>query len=223
MTLVATLISEAANNIGDPSQQRIKPATWLMLYNDTLEEITRDYRILERDATFDISLEEDRYAYPDDLVQAREVRWSSTPTDVNSYAEVGERFDDEQRELTRYGKFDGDTDFHYWARAEFFQLDPKPTVTVTDGGFISYWRLATPITVVQGAVFELPATLRKLSRTLLESNGLEAMERYAEAASLREQWENKMLKAYEKFEDRSDDRRAKLRLKSATRRFRGMV
>lgn len=219
---VESIINEVVREIGDAPKNRILEQDWIQFYNDTLESMTRRYKVLEQDATFDIEIE-DRYLYPEDMVQMKRLSATSTPSDPESYREVREKFEDEIRDRERWGKPLGDSYEGYWARATFLQLTPKPTVAVTDGLLISYWKLATRITVVADVELELPAMFRSLVRDRMLIFAKRRLTRYDEMAADLAAWEAELALSAPPIEDRSDDRRSALRPRSARRGFEGQV
>ncbi len=211
--LVDTIIGEAATRLDDPNKARILPAGWLLYYNDAIEAITTDWKVLEQDATHDLLQDEDRYDYPDDLVQMKRWKWSPDPTDPTTYVKAGEIFDDEYDRLTTRNLPVGDAEYQYWARANFFQITPRPTATVVDAGLISYWKLATRATDAAIDLFPLPDTLRVLTREHMLMSAKRTLTRYDEYQVDLSSWELRVSKIADKIEDRSDDRRARLRIR----------
>jgi hypothetical protein len=219
------IIDDTAIEFGDPAKAKIGQPVWLLWYNEAREQITRDYHVLEQDATHDLTIDEDRYVYPDDCVQMSRWRYNATPSDPNTYVEAGELFEDEFREIVALQVPTGDSYFRYWARPTFFQITPKPTATVLGGGLITYWQLAarTESGNEPTTDFDLPPAMRRLVVRLMLIFAKERLHRYEEAQRDRASWEVDMARAYERVEDRSDDRRPRLRLETAKRPYSGMV
>ncbi len=217
-TLVSDLIAEAATRISDPSVRKIVDPEWLGYYNDACHTMSRDYKVIEQDATFDTVVNEDRYDYPDDMVQMVRLRYSATPSDDTTYKDLGEKFSDEARELEQGGKTSGDPT-RYWARGSFVQLIPRPGTAVADGGLISYWRTADRVTVVAGSVLEFRDVLRLFVRDRMVIFGKERLERYDEANRDLQVWTAAVEKVLDKIEDPSIDRQSRVRVPPARRAF----
>lgn len=219
------IIDQAATDFGDPTMGRILQAEWLEIYNRSQRSLTRSYRVIEEDAFHDIAANEDRILYPSLCVQLKRWQFTSTPDDPASYVEAGEIFEDEYRAVTRFVIPTGDTGFRYWARLGFIVITPRPTVLVKRGGLMSYWKLAAKVVAGDEAtvLLEVPETLEDLLVARMVIKAKSRNHRMTEAQAGLAEWEAEMAKAYEPIEDRSDDRRPRLRLRSAMRGYGGMV
>jgi hypothetical protein len=218
--LVQSIIDDASQRITDPNKGRIVQARWLQFYNDAIEHMTQTYKLLEQDATHDLQANEDRYLYPpDDFVQMKRWRYTDTPSDPTTYRDSRERKEDQFRAETDWTLPQGDTGFRYWARAQFFQITPRPTVDVAAGGLITYWRLATTSTAPATDVFELSAALRRFVRDRMVISAKQELKRNEEWPNDLAVWKSDIEAVYDRIEDRSDDAPETLRLKSAHRPF----
>lgn len=213
MILVDTIIGEAARSLSDPAKGKIGDIEWLLWLNEAIEHLSMTWKVLEEDATHQIDANEDRYLYPDLMVQMQRWRYSETPTDPLSYTKGGEIFEDEFSDATNRRMPQGDSEYRYWARAQFFQITPRPTVTVAAGGLITYWKLADRVLDPLVESFELPATMRVFTRRKMLMEAKLRLHRYQEYTTDLAVWERDIDKVAERFEDRSDDRRPALRLK----------
>src|SRR3990172_1769279 len=145
MILVDTILGEAARPLSGSGRGKLGTTELLLWYNEAIEHMSLTWKILEEDSTHPIDANEDRYLYPDLMVQMQRWRYSETPTDPLSYTKGREIFEDEFTAATNRSMPTGDQEFRYWARAQFFQITPRPTVTVAAGGLISYWKLAARV------------------------------------------------------------------------------
>jgi hypothetical protein len=218
------IIDSAAVEFGDQNKAKITNTQWLLFYNEAREQMTRDYHILEQDATHDITANEDRIAYPDDCNQMIRWRYNPTPADPEAWRESEEAFEDEFRSIVALNLPRGDTGFKYWARPQFFHITPQPTVTVPGGGLLTYWKMADRVEAGNELTteFDLPLTLRRLVTRLMIIFAKETIHRYEEADRDRRNWQIDMENAYGRIEDRSDDKRPRLRLKTARQSYYGM-
>jgi hypothetical protein len=209
MSLVIDIIAQGASIVSDPRQQAIDPLRWLQLYNNAMEWVCRRFRVIERDATFDFEVAEERYPYPDDetigaMVQMRRLQYSPTPTDRNSYRPIRERAEHKARRSTE-GQYPQGEPWFYWSRTNYFQVYPQPTETVAASGLISYWSLPIPVVDVVGAVFELPPKTRLIVVDLVGAFGKRELNRFDEAQAMMNQIERELAQFYDKIEDMTDD------------------
>ena len=215
MILVDTILGEAARALSDAGRGKIGTTELLLWYNEAIEHMSLTWKILEEDSTHPIDANEDRYLYPDLMVQMQRWRYSETPTDPLSYTKGREIFEDEFTAATNRSMPTGDQEFRYWARAQFFQITPRPTLTVAAGGLITYWKLAGRVIDPLTEVFELPAGVRVFVRRRIVMEAKLRLHRYEEYATDLAVWERDVDKVADRFEDRSDDRRPRLRLRTA--------
>jgi len=223
MILVQSILDDASNKVNDPNKGRLGQARWLQFYNDATEYMTVAWKIREQDATHDIAADEDRYTYPDDCMQMSRWRWSETPSDTTTYEDAGELFEDEFRMVTNRSLPSGDTGFRYWARPQFFQITPRPTVLVQEGGLLTYWKIATAVIDPAVETFELPPAARMFARDHMVISAKRELGRNDEWPTDLVVWEKHMDLVWDRLEDRSDDRRERIRPESLRRRYHGQV
>jgi hypothetical protein len=216
--IVNDLISQVAVRLGDPRMTRNIKTDLTAFYNQAIEEITLGWKVLEEDATTDVQANERRYSYPDECVQLRRVRFNPTPIDDTTGWNLIEDFWEEHRSHTnRY--IEKNEPRHYCVRANFFELRPMPTADVTDGLFVSYWKLGTPVVFGEesNTSVELSSTFQKYLRDYTAIFAKEKSGRYQEAAADRTSLEADLDRVAGRLEDKSDDRRSQLRPRSVHR------
>ena len=213
--IVADMLDLAARQFGDPRKTRINLADWLQIYNDAMEKITVDWQVLEEDATFTIVADESRYMYPEAAVQLRRVFFSETPSDDTTWRELADTPWDLFRNLTNCS-LPENAPTRYCPRAQFFEMTPRPTAGIDDGGKVSYWKLADVI-ANEDDNFELQGLHRMTVRDLMVILAKERMGRAEESTRELAIWTERLERIAKKIEHRSDDRRPALRLRSRTR------
>jgi hypothetical protein len=220
--MVSDLLSQVALRLGDPRMSRTSQTDLLAFYNEALEEITLGWKVLEEDATCGTLVGERRYLYPEECIQLRRVRYNGTPTDDSTGWDLGEDFWEEHKARTNYSIEDGEPR-HYCVRASFFEVRPTPDTAVADGLFVSYWKLGTPVIIADvlggTALVELPAAFRKYLREYTTIFAKEASGRYQESSGDRAALAESLDRVAGRLEDKSDDRRSRLRTVSPAARF----
>jgi len=212
-TSASDLITRALAEIGDPQGRRTARADMLGYFNRVQEKLATELRCLQTDYYFNLVANEPRYVYPNDMVQMSGLRVSqaATPTSLADYYSVSEMFNDEWRSAT-YGQRPSAWVYGYIARPSWFELVNAPTASVTDGGILTTWRIpAWLVSEAAPGLMELPDWMRG---TVQEGMQILASKANDESDTSRADWEV-WVKAIdtlrEKFEDRSDDRRAAIR------------
>jgi hypothetical protein len=220
LTLVTDLLSQVSVRLGDPRMTRTTQADLLAFYNEALEELTLGWKVLEEDATADIQATERRYLYPEECVQLRRARYNATPLVEDAGWNLVEDFWEEHKARTNYFNETGEPR-HYCVRASFFELRPTPDTNVSDGLFVSYWKLGTPVVIsdLLTATVELPAAFRKYLREYTAVYAKEKSGRYQEAAADRATLTEELDRVAGRLEDKSDDRRSQMRVRPVRARF----
>jgi hypothetical protein len=220
--IVRELLSQVAVRLGDPRMTRTTQENLLAFYNEALEEITLGWKVLEEDATCDAISGERRYLYPEECVQLRRARYNATPSDDTAGWDLKEDFWEEHKARTNMFIENGEPR-HYCVRSTFFEVRPTPETDVTDGIFVSYWKLGTPVTLADvlssTAVVELPAMFRKYLRDYTTIFAKEASGRYQEASADRAALAESLDRVAGRLEDKSDDRRSQMRTRPVQGRF----
>jgi hypothetical protein len=216
--IVNDLLSQVAVRLGDPRMTRTIQTDLLAFYNEALEEMTLGWKVLEEDATADLTINERRYLYPEECVQLRRLRYSATPSDDTTLSDLKEDFWEEHKARTNWSMDVGEPT-HYCVRASFFELRQKPETTIVDGLLASYWKLGTPVLIqdILSAEVELPATFRKYLREFTMIYAKEKSGRYQEAAADRAALADSLDRVAGRLEDKSDDKRSQLRVRPKER------
>ena len=223
-TFVASLIDEAALRLGDPRFTRVSRADWLQFFNEAQLDAATELRILEDDFFFTIQAGAARYTYPQNMIQMSKLSFTETPADGRSYRDLQEMFRDEHRSAATSGMYPQGSVWGYYARAAFFELVGEPSTEVIDGGLLTMWYTPTWIDVeTAGDVMELPDMMRNLIRDWMLEKGLTKIGRVVEAQRMELRREMKLTGFRSKIEDRSDDRRAALRIESDVNPWGGMT
>jgi len=207
---VTSLITQCATRMRDPNARLTTREEWLAYYNEVQLEVATELRLLEVDADFDLFSMQERYAYPEDAVAIRGIRFSLTPTDLGSYRWLNEIFEDEWRARTNY-RYPQGIPYSYCARPNCFVLVPKPDNDYPGTGLITYARTPVWLDSETDAAMELPDQVRTFIADGMMPKAMRARNRYAEAAEQEKVWRAVLASLRDKFEDRSDDRRPALR------------
>lgn len=223
MILVQTIIDEAATTFRDPAKGSVTQGDWLLYYNDAIEYMTLNWKVLEQDASHPLEANEARYLYPDDCVQMKAWAWNLTPADDTTWVRRREMFEDEFLAATNRSLPPGDGEWRYWARSQFFQITPRPTVDLPGGGLLTYWKLADRVVDPIVTPFALAGTMRLLVRGHMHLSAKKNSYRYDQYQTDLQVWERDVTRVADRLEDKSDDRAPRLRLKSAARGTRGAV
>jgi hypothetical protein len=218
---IRDLLEQAAAKYGDPRMTRLQLLDWLAIGNEALEALTLDWKVLEEDATFDILANESRYVYPEQAVQLRRVQYSETPSDDATWRDLNDKPWDAFRSATTTF-LPQNTPWCWTPRATFFELTPRPTAAITDGGKVSYWKMAETVTDPDSDL-ELDGLHRKTLRDLMVIYAKERTGRAEESSRELAIWAETMERIANRVEHRSDDRRPALHLRSRNQHNRRMI
>jgi hypothetical protein len=222
-TLCQDVINDAKIEFADPSSRRVDATAWTIFLNNTLEDVTRRWKVMEVDATYDLQANVPNYLYPDDCVQVKGMKWTTDATQgPNQYRWMKEWFDGEARRATALQVPTGDITFHYHPRAQFFEIIPTPDILIPDGGWIQYWKLADRITDPTTTNLPIPDTTRSIVRWRMIIFALR-LTRDPAWKQESDAWEVEVDKFYDRLEDRSDDRPEALQPVSWDRAVRRLV
>lgn len=229
ITVVQSILDEAALRFGDPNKTHFDNGRLLGHYNDATEDITTRWQMLEADADFSWKANEDRYAYPADCVQMLRLQYNPTaidattgPTDQNQWRKTKEITEWEYTRITDGLKPPGDFKLYYWPRTGFLVTYPVPTVALYLAGRIGYWKRAdlqvTAITrmdlsgnAYSASTTELSDSLRRMIRDRMQIGMKLAQSRHEEALVDMQVWEAAMDKLGPRIEQPVDDRREHFR------------
>ncbi|MFN0131271.1 MAG: hypothetical protein ACKVW3_01870 [Phycisphaerales bacterium] len=220
---VSDVIDEAAARMGDPRFTLVSRTDWITIYNQCAEKMTREWGIIEQQATASLQQNEDTYLYPDNdnpddptspgiLTQLLQVDYNETPSDPLTWTEAGELFTDEFNFRTSGQYPTGDGRFEFWARANGIQITPVPTTTVVGGLRMRYYRLQRRVvSLTAEPVMEMPGMYRTLLVDLMVIRAKVTKERVFQYTREIQMWENDMEQIAPKIERRSNVRRRQLR------------
>lgn len=225
---VQSLLDDAAVRFGDPYKTHFNDTSLLAYYNDTCEEFTRRWQLIEVDASFSWVAGEDRYSYPDDSVQVLRLHYNATPSDSTTWRKVFEITEEEYRLYTDGNLPTGEDKLWYWARGSFFVMVPRPLTAISQGGKIGYWKLAdrqtTVSTAVDGtgasysrSVTEMPNTMRSLIRDGMVIGMQRTLGRTAEANQNMQILEARLDDVAPRIEANVDDRSERFEPRSLNR------
>lgn len=214
--LCSAVADECAVLAGDPDYRRVTRPDWLVFLNRTARTMARRMNIIEVEAFFDITADSDLYKLPDDCKQAREFQVTQTPSNANTFYSLDEKFDDEFRLRRQRNRNTGDPKV-YLMRQGFFQLDPWPSADYEDGGKITYWAMPDPITDMTIQYVPFANVLRDTLAEGMVVHALKKLEKFDAAIAREKEWEASLVLDRDKMEDRSADRRSKVRPRSSSR------
>jgi hypothetical protein len=220
--LCSAVADEAATLISDPDYRRVTRPDWLIFLNATARTMARRMNIIEVEAFFDITSESDLYALPDDCKQMREIQVTQSPSDGATYYSLDEKFDDEFRARRQRSRQVGDPKI-YLMRQGFFQLDPFPSADYTNGGKITYWAMPDDITDMTIQYVPFANVLRDTLREGMIVHALKKLEKFDAAAAREKEWDASLVLDRNTVEDRSADRRSKIRPLSSRSMYGGQV
>lgn len=212
-TLIQEVIDDAAQAIGDPNKQRVSMALWTSIYNRSNRELCQKANVLRLSDKFDLKANQRKYAYPAGMVVAAGIRVSETPSDENSFQDVGEIFQDTFRRMTDALYPTETLPSYYFATSSWFHLVGTATAEIKNGGCITYFGLPDRITLTQieaGEVLQVPDFAQDYLLKRMIIHGLNARNRREEARDELQLWNADMESLQDKLEDRSVDRRASL-------------
>jgi len=203
------VINDAALAIGDPAFTRLKRPQWLVILNQSQRDMARKLRLVRHTATFDIE-DSDEYAMPDDCIQSVSFQWNDTPTNRETWRWLAEMFEDEFRAGTD-GAFASGDPRKYLALTDTFRLYPRPDREIDGGGKITYWGMPDNVTDETTQAITIRDTARDTLKERMVIYGLRALDRFDKAREHEQEWIASLTTDREKFEDRSADRRPRLR------------
>lgn len=203
------LVTDAAQAVGDPKFSRIFRPTWRAILNRASRDLSKKLKLVKHKAIFDIETD-DEYALPDDCIQVVSFQWNDTPADPSSWRWLGEKFEDEFRAATEQTYPDGDP-CEYIVFTDTFHLYPRPDAAIVGGGKITYWGHPDPVTDEGTQLITVRDTARDVLLDRMVILGERLMERFDKAAEYEKEWIASLTTDRDKLEDRSADRRARIR------------
>lgn len=219
---LSSIFDEVALGFGDVSRTRITNDHLLIWYNAVARDIGSRVDAVRYQAYFDLQVD-DAYTYPDEATTIVAVRVSDNPSDPYNFIDLVEMTEDEYRGNTRLRYPAASRPTHYWPTNTLFHLWPHPAAVIVGGGLIDYYGLPDEVTNWQGAQLPFPAFLRNWVKEGIEIEALKANKQYAEAQAAYTAWAAKEQEYKDRIEDRSDDRRPRLRVRSNVRGVQDLV
>lgn len=208
-----TLAQEAGRRIGDEGFSRISLYDWRDFMNTVARDICSRMKVLERESVAGVVANEERVAYPSDMVQIRYLRYSDTPSEIGTYYDLEERpFDDWRRETSR--TYPTGMIYAYTPRASWLTLIAKPSATLANALLMGYWALPDEITTMETDEVPLPDFMRDHLRDGMIPLALRKDRRYEEADAAEAVWRSKEIELAKPITDRADDRRERVRTNS---------
>lgn len=208
------VINEAAALIGDPRFDRVTRDAWRTLMNQSARDIARKLRLVSKVATFDLVALDDEYAQPDDCWQVQSMQVNETPSDKTTWWWLKEMFEDEFRDVTG-GQFPSATrPRRYFARVDTFHLFEMPDTFIAGGGKVRYWGMPADVTNESVEGIPLANIMRDSLRDRMCVYGLRRLEKWDAASQHEKEWEAALTSDRDRIEDRSSDRRPRLRMRS---------
>lgn len=205
------VINEAAELVGDPNFERITRSAWRVFMNQSARDIARKLNLVLKVATFDIVADDDEYAMPSDCWQVKSLQANETPTDKTTWWWLGEMFEDEFRAATN-GQFpSGTRPIKYFARVDTFHLFYRPDTDILGGGKIRYWGMPDEVTSEGTQNIALADIMRDSLRDRMCTYGLRRLEKWDAASMHEKEWQTSLGSDRDKVEDRSADRRPRIR------------
>lgn len=200
------ILDRLGAQLTDPAGGLITQDLKLGYMNDAALWITRRFKVLEQDYTFKWVIDE-RYPYPDDMVQMKRLQYNETPSDRTTWKEIDEKPEHYARAVVRTNYPTAARPHFYWARAGFFQVVPMPTEELIDGGLITCWRTAAKVLDPDTEELELPLHMELDVLDLCRAFSLRDLRRTDEADREFARVESNLSLRVHKIEDRSDDAR----------------
>lgn len=204
------VIRDAAVKLGDPNYSRVTSDDWLLFGNMACRRLSQRLRIVKYLASFDVEADNEMYSLPSDSVQMTRLQYSPTPTDENTFRDVNELPLDLYRAEVNGGYPTGEP-VSYCPDAGFLRVTPRPTVTLAMGFRIEYWGLAEAVTLPSSQNFPFQDVMRDLVVDGMMPHALRKLEKVAEADRADAAFEAGIVALEAKVQDRSDDRRTRLR------------
>jgi hypothetical protein len=208
--LVQKILNDALIGLSDPGARSIPQDEQLSFYNRTAQKVAIRLNVIEYEAFFDHVANSDLYRLPDDCKGVRKMYATLTPSDLYSYWELKELFEDEHAQVTNRQTATGDTK-HYFVRQGYFQLYPAPAATLVSGGRIRYWGLPPDVVDPTTETTAFPDVCRDLLTEGIIIHLLKRQRRLDEAQAREQEWVGSMTQSRDTFEDRGRDRRPNLR------------
>lgn len=210
-TNALSVINEAAVLIGDPLFSRITRSQWVALMNQSARDVAKKLRIVLKAATFDIVAGQHEYALPDDCWQVKSFQFNETPEDETTWWWLTEVFEDEYRKATNGMYPSSGRPTNYFVNLETFHLYQNPSESIVGGGKIRYWGM--PSTVSNEAVDSIPLQdiMRDTLRDRMVTYALRILEKWDAASNHEREWNSSITIDRDRIEDRSADRRARIR------------
>jgi len=207
---ILAIINEAAASVGDPAFSRIARPLWRDFFNRSCRDAARKLKLVRWRATFDIVAGDDEYALPSDLRQVVKVEYNDTPSDPTTWWKVEEMMPDEFEEATNGAYPEGRPD-RYIAFIDTLHLVSMPDTDVVGGGRITYWGMPDDITDEATQSLPLMDIMRDTIRERMEIYALRRLERFDKAQKAEEEWLASLTTDRSQLEDRTDDKRPRLR------------
>lgn len=212
------IINEAALACGDPRFSRIDRDEWKMILNQSCRDLSRKMRLTLHTATFDITAGDAEYAFPDDCIQIKSLRWSDNPLDPSLWRWVEELFEDEYRSLTNLAQSTGvPTGYH--PQVDTYFMNPIPDATIVGGGKIQYWGMPDEVTNPETERIPVLDVLRDTLRERMVIYAMRRLEKWDAAQARELEWQATLVVDRDRIEDRSADRRSKLRANNSFSRY----
>lgn len=226
---VTQCIDAAALMAYDPARTRIRSVNWLEIFNQAQMDLAARTKCLEAEQTCAVTANESRSPYPDDLIVVKDVWFTTTPSDPNTYRPLEEKFRDEWK-AQRWGGRSYGTPTNYFARPGFIEMMPGPDTTIVavtvgsqDYGplWYTYAKKATRVLSEQGATIEVPDWLEQSLEEGMVARAKIALREPDGLTQLR-LWQEGLVEVRASVEDRSDDRRPAFRTPGMEDPFAGM-
>lgn len=206
-----TVINEAAALVGDPNFTRVNQPAWNVILNSSARDLMRKLRLQLWTVTFDLAALDHEYALPSDCLQVKWVQVNETPSDQTQWREVKEFFEDEYRAATNGQYSSGTRPTRYFVLNDTFHLHPMPDTTILAGGKILYWGLPDDVTSPSTQGIPVMDILRDTLRERMLIYGWRRLKDFEAAAQAEKEWEASLTVDRDRLEDRSADRRPRVR------------
>jgi hypothetical protein len=203
------VVNDCARSLSDPQFQRVTRADWRAFMNEACRDLARKLRLVKWTATFDIE-NEGEYAMPEDCVQLVKVFYNPTPADRDTWRVLGEKFADEFYDATDGAYAEGDP-CEYFADTDTFHLYPRPDTAITGGGKVTYWGMPDEVTDEGVQLMPLRDVLRDSLAQRMLVLALRHIERFDKADEYEKEWLASLTTDRDRLEDRSQDRRPRMR------------
>jgi hypothetical protein len=211
------VVNEAAALIGDPAFSRITTEGWRVMLNESCRDVVVKLRLQMWRATFDLVANDPEYALPDDCIQVKRIEVNETPSDQTTWWDVGEWFEDEFRAATN-GYYPLNTrPVRYTVWVDTYNLYMMPDTTIPGGGRITYWGLCDDVTDLGSQNIPVLDFMRDRVRDRMLIYGFRRLKQWDSAAAAEKEWEAALSADRARIEDRSADRRARLRTPAGNR------